>query len=399
MVQNSILYAPVSTTGGPVVGTPRKPYGGAAGPQPAPSGAAAGTLDTIGKFAPPPSLDRVSLRFALQAGARELLPAQGVASCLRRPVPGVPGVSVLYSNEHHCAHLGGLILCKSVWMCPVCSAKVSERRREDLTAGVAAWGGSLSLVTLTIQHKQSDTLPALLAVLLGGSRALRSSSPWQRIRARASFVGAVTALEVTDGAHGYHPHLHLLCFHDVPPGAAGDVIGRFEKDIRARWVSVVGRLGGFASELAIDVRSATAEVAAYVAKFQREPRWTVAHELAKAGSKNARGSGRSLAALLRDYVFSDDVAAGGRWRDAVLALKGSNQIRWSPGLRELLLPGTIEQSDEELAEEQDDTATLLALLSLAEWRAVVGNDARAELLAVASSGDADAVLAFVARLM
>jgi broad specificity phosphatase PhoE len=140
-------------------------------------------------------------------------------------------------------------------------------------------------------------------------------------------------------------------------------------------------------------------VAAYVAKFQREPRWTVAHELTKAGSKNARRSGRSLAALLRDYVFSDDKLAGFRWRSAVVALKGANQIRWSPGLRELLLPGTVEKTDEQLAEEQDDTAILLALLSLAEWRAVVGNDARAELLAVASSGDADAVRSFVAKLV
>ncbi len=357
------------------------------------------TLDTIGKFVSLDALDRVALRFALQAGARDLLPSAAVASCLRRPIPGVLGVSVLYSKEYGCAHLGGLILCKSVWMCPVCGAKVSERRREDLSAGVAAWGGSLSLVTLTLQHKLSDPLSALLPVLLGSARALRQGAGWKSIATRASLVGTVRALEVTDGPHGYHPHLHLLCFHDCPTGAAGDVVRRFEQGIQARWVAVVGRLGGVASKLAIDVRSATAEVAAYVAKFQREPRWTVAHELAKSGSKNARGSGRSLAALLRDYVFSGDVLAGDRWRSAVLALKGANQIRWSAGLRELLLPGTVEKTDEELAEEQDDTAVLLALLSLAEWRAVVANDARAELLAVATFNRIECVREFIAKLL
>jgi hypothetical protein len=157
------------------------------------------------------------------------------------------------------------------------------------------------------------------------------------------------------------------------------------------------RLGGFASRVAIDVRSASGEVASYIAKFGRDPKWTVAHELAKASSKNARGSGRSLLELLRDYVLFGDTEAGERWRGAVLALKGCNQLRFSPGLRGLL-GLKKEKTDVELAEEQDDTAELLALLSLHEWRLVVANDARGELLTVARSGDAAAVASFLALL-
>ncbi len=356
------------------------------------------TLDTIAKFASDSSSDdRVIQRFALQAGARSLLPDERVSSCLRRPIPGVAGVSVLYSREHNCAHLGGLLVCGLVWLCSVCGAKISERRRLELSVGVAAWSGSLSLVTLTLQHKKTDALSALLPVLLGSSRALRSGAGWQAIRARCGFVGAVTALEVTDGANGYHPHLHLLCFHDRPSRGSGDVLGRFEQDIRDRWMACLPRLGGFASRVAIDVRSASGEVASYIAKFGRDPKWTVAHELAKASSKNARGSGRSLLELLRDYVLFGDTEAGERWRGAVLALKGCNQLRFSPGLRGLL-GLKKEKTDVELAEEQDDTAELLALLSLHEWRLVVANDARGELLTVARSGDAAAVASFLALL-
>jgi hypothetical protein len=43
-------------------------------------------------------------------------------------------------------------------------------------------------------------------------------------------------------------------------------------------------------------------------------------------------------------------------------------------------------------------AVLLATLSLREWRAVLANDARGELLAVAGSGDRDLVRSFVLGL-
>jgi hypothetical protein len=284
-------------------------------------------------------------------------------------------------------------------MCACCGAKVSERRREDLTAGVDAWPGQKVLVTLTLQHDRSDSFAVLLEALLTTCRAMRSGAPWQRIRKRAGYVGSVTSLEVTHGAHGWHPHLHVLFFLDVAPGAAGDVVDTFRRDLQQRWIAILAKLGRYASHLAIDVRHADKEVAAYVAKFGREPKWTVAHELAKSASKNARGAGRSLAELLRDYALVGDVEAGNLWREAVLHLKGSNQHRWSPGLRARLLPGTVEKTDEELAEEQDDTAILLALLSLHQWRAIVANDARGELLAVARTGDAAAVAAFVAGLV
>lgn len=34
---------------------------------------------------------------------------------------------------------------------------------------------------------------------------------------RWGIVGNIRAIEITDGlAHGWHPHVHVLCFHDEP---------------------------------------------------------------------------------------------------------------------------------------------------------------------------------------
>jgi len=97
--------------------------------------------------------------------------------------------------------------------------------------------------------------------------------------------------------------------------------------------------------------------------------------------------------LLSDY-FNGDVDAGRLWLQYALNFKGQHQLYWSRGLR-ALLGLEPEKSDEELAIEQEEIAVILASLSIGVWRVVVGNDARAELLQVASTGDKEQVFAFL----
>jgi hypothetical protein len=309
-------------------------------------------------------------------------------------------------------------------MCPVCSAKVSERRAEDLTKGTRTWrerGGLLFLVTLTLKHSASDPLlissrtdyipwapgkhkkiPAkgLLGDLMEASYLLRTGGWWTRFQQRYGLGkdkagnvqgGTVRSLEVTDGAHGWHPHLHVLFFV-----AAGADVAAFTSELRDRWLEVTEKVGRYASPTwGVDVRSANEEIAAYLAKFGKEQFWTVARELAKSSSKNAYGSGRSMNELLEAFVVAGDRRAGARWREYARAFKGRNQHVYSPGLR--LLLGLVEQekTDEEVAAEAVEDAVVLALLTVEQWRVVVGNDARGELCDVASSGDPVLVRSFL----
>jgi len=217
------------------------------------------------------------------------------------------------------------------------------------------------------------------------SRAGRDFWSYHRI------VGSIRALELTHGVNGWHPHLHVLFF------LGDDVkIIPFEQDLKSLWSSALSRSGKYASwSHGVDVRFTDAHVAEYVAKYGKEPNWTVAHEVAKAPAKMGRDS-RSPLQLLSDYA-DGDLPAGELWREYAATLKGRKQLFWSPGLRELL-GLVVEQTDEEIAKSQDEIAVLLAQLNRDQWRAVVANDARGELLEAATGGDGAAVLAFLRRL-
>jgi hypothetical protein len=334
-------------------------------------------------------------RFWLQSYARDLFKKERVAICLRRPVPG-RSIDVLYSPAARAGHYGGLQVCASVWLCPVCASKVSERRRVELGAGVESWLArpgrpACVLVTLTLQHDKGQNLGSVLALVKRAYGLLRGGKWWVAFVKEAGIAGSVRSLEVTHGSNGWHPHMHVLFFLEGPPPVG------FADTLKRRWMQCVASDGGFASyDHGCDVRLTDMEVADYVAKYGREPAWTVSHEVTKAPSKVARAGGRTAFQLLADYAGGDE-RAGTLFLLYGCSFKGQRQLYWSKGLRALL--GLVEEvSDEELAAAQDEMAVVLASLSAAQWRAVLGNDARADLLLVASTGDAGAVRAFLADL-
>jgi hypothetical protein len=77
------------------------------------------------------------LRWALQAEARYILPNERVAECLRVINPMAIGVQMMHSPEHQVAHYKSLIVCGSVWMCPLCAAKISESRQEEVERAIS----------------------------------------------------------------------------------------------------------------------------------------------------------------------------------------------------------------------------------------------------------------------
>ncbi len=375
--------------------------------------AAPAALGTIARFASAYGSGRKTVpiaprvrRFMVQSGARDLVPDERVAVCLRRVIPvrfgsdgrplvdRPPGVAVLYSPAQKAAHFGGLQVCGSVWMCAVCAARISEVRRLELAEAIKAWGGQIVLATFTLQHKASDALVSLLDGLQDAMRKMRSGRAWMSFQERYGMVGSIRALEITDGVNGFHPHQHVLFFV-----AGGIDLEVFTTELRDRWGASVAKVGRYASpQWGLDVQAADAKIADYVAKYGREPKWTMAHELAKAVSKRGRRDGLTMMDLLESYVVLGDVAAGQRWREYAITFKGRKQLVYSKGLRALLGLVVEVKTDEEIVEEVVEDAVILAELDLAAWRIVLANDARAELLDVASSGDPALVLSFLSSL-
>jgi hypothetical protein len=342
-------------------------------------------------------------RWALQSAARELVPDQRVAWCLRRlgfnpeTRKQYPDVWVMFAERMKRAHYKHLFVCGSVWMCPLCAAKISERRRVELSQALGNSDFSFGLMSLTLQHSQGDTLKESLDALLGARHRLKSGRAWQNFIRDFGIVGTISALESTYGVNGHHPHSHNLLVSRVPLDAAA--VHAF---IFPRWAGGLSEHGRSAtSDRGVDVRTAKSDVADYVAKWGHEPRnfkcpskWTVEHELTKSVSKMSRGDqGFTPLDLLQAFNVGDD-RAGQVWQEYASTFKGRHQLQWSRGLRELLGLGRIE-SDLEIAARADEPAALLAALTRAQWNVILGNDARGEVLEIASSGDVEQLQKFL----
>lgn len=341
------------------------------------------------------AVDPLHTRYALQSASRELLPREKVATCGRKMIPGGTnsvGLMVTTPEEGKSrASFSGLQCCGSSWLCPVCAAKVSERRRVELSGAVTSWHKQSSLhrvllVTFTLQHNASEPLADVLSGLKLARAAIVSGRWAQQFKAAHGIAGMVRSLEITHGLNGWHPHLHVLYFVEK----AVDIIG-FERELSASWRNALANHGRYATYSAgVNVKFSDSELSEYIAKHGREPKkWTVSHEVAKAGSKLARSGGRSPWQILYDYVHGESKVQ--RLRDARLFItyathfKGERSLTWSRGLRALLALGA-ELTDEEIAAKPEEGAYLLASLGPLAWARVLASDARADVLLATGKG-------------
>lgn len=334
---------------------------------------------------------RLALRYQLQNAARALLPGWRLESCGRQIAPGRAGVDVLFDPEHGAAHFGGLMACGSVWVCPVCAARIMERRRLEL-AGALADHPELTpvMVTVTLQHDRGDALGDLMGALKDGLRFVRAGRGWQDLAQRLGLVGSVTATEITHGnASGWHPHLHVLLLFTSAPSEAD--IAAVQAFVADKFGAYLARVGRWSSPIyGVQAQRADAGAGSYLAK------WGAPEELTKANAKTGKAGGLSPWGLLLAYSGGNE-HAGALFLDYADATKGRRVLSYSKGLR-ALLGLESEQTDAEIAAaESAPGAVILASLTPYQWRRVLANDARAELLTVASAGDVAALWAWLAQ--
>jgi hypothetical protein len=276
--------------------------------------------------------------------------------------------------------------CNSIWHCPVCAAKITERRRIELTKALANTRLTPVLITYTFQHHMGMNLDAILSAMLEAFRAFKSGRAFQGISYSFKWAGSVRALEVTHGENGWHPHMHELVFLETQLDAIEEA--RLWQILSERWQAVLSRQGLTATKtVGLDIRTGDKAVGEYVTKGSK---WGLEHEVTKSAVKNARRGGRSPFALLLDYGKGDQ-QSGFLFMQYAKAFKGRNQLFWSKGLRALMGLG-VELSDDELAaDEISELDVLLARLSLDEWKAIYYSDQRAALLDIAASGKPEVI--------
>jgi hypothetical protein len=352
-----------------------------------------GVLTSVSKDDKENKVSPVLKRFALQSVARVLLPKFRVAKCLRVGALGAGGVDLLYSEEVKRAHFAHLQTCGMPWVCPVCAAKISERRRVDLAAGVEYWrgeGGGVFMVTFTLQHGRGDELKKLLRDMNQAYREIKSGRSWQAFISSYGVVGNVSATEITYGQEtGFHPHKHVLFFSRRVLTPLEIVQAQIY--ISGRWSARLDKNDRYASfGVGVKVQAGWSAVSDYVAK------WGVTEEITKANTKAGRVSGDRYSPFqLLELYGSEGISwAAMAFIDYAKSTKGLQQLRYTKGLRDLLGLG-VDLSDDEIIAIEDKKARLLITFVWRVWGQILRRDIRGQLLEVASTGSLDYVLLFL----
>ena len=346
-------------------------------------------------------------RFMLQRAAQGLLPGQRVAHCQRSTMSSA-GVTVFRSAEG--ASYGNLSTCGSVWHCPVCSAKITESRRQELQGAINTWakkGGEVYLMSLTFPHLDHQGLEANLKLFSDALKKFKNCRAYKNSMKAVGAPGSIRALEVTHGANGWHPHTHDLVFAEA---------GQLEKlrELQMVWIEMLIKVGIADRSQTNDMMRAAFDVqngdyaAEYVAKFGHEATeaskiitentWGASHEMTKAHAKiGKRLGGRTPFTLLADYI-KGDVESGELFQEFGMHFKGKRQLFWSPKLRASLRLGDVERTDEEIAAEPLPDREFVTVLAHDEWKLVLSRNARFEVLRVAQDEGAEGVARLLEEL-
>ena len=310
-------------------------------------------------------------RYAMQSVAKDLLPNERVKICLRNIVAN--DVEVRNHLKTNKAFYSGLMICGSVWICPVCAAKISEKRKNELFKATTVHKqaqGHLAMLTLTIRHKHSDALETLLEAFNEATKNMMTRKQYHEIRQEMGIVGRVKALEVTHGRNGWHPHAHIVIFYENETN-----LKQMQKRMYKLWNAACKKFGLSTTEsYGIDLQGAE-HVQAYLSKHGS---WSIEQEMTKSHIKRGRESNMTPFDLLRDVLENDDDYSKALFREYASAFKGKRQLHWSRGLKDYF--GVTDKTDEELAKEKVEQADLLGLLTSDQWRKVIRSEQRAQLL-------------------
>lgn len=381
------------------------------------AGAALGTIAI--NASPPPTFDNprdlaVITRFKRQSVARKLLNGvrpnaeswgYRVTNCLRSVIPGKHTVEVHHNPAAQSAHFKHLRTCDSVWTCPVCAVKITEKRRQQvmmLQARAHELGYVPIMITYTMRHNRGERLADLLTAFDAARRErFKAGKGWQTIAQRCGWLGSIRALEVTYGDHGWHVHAHELAF--IQPITAG-ALEKLGNDLKTRWIASLTAVGADATLAhGLDVRAGDEAVYEYIAKFGREPKditWSLAAEVTKTPTKTAR-KGSVAPFQLLDLAADGDSSAGDLFREYAAAFHNQRQLHTTPNLFKRL--GIDKDEFDRLLDDMrpDAESIILAELSLFTWRQLLTlpRDVRGELLAVARRGDKAAFEAYLRYIL
>lgn len=333
-------------------------------------------------------------RMKLLNYARDLFTDKRVHKCLRMPISSY--VNINKSQTYKSAYFSNLVICGSIWLCPICQAKISERRRWDLMAAEKRWreeGGHTALATFTMGHKTSNHLLELRQKFSDAMSRLTSDRWWLHFKDYYGLYGTVKANEITYSfKNGWHFHAHALWFLDRKID-----IAKVNQKMRERWLYCLKFVNHYGTlERCFDLRWSDDSIPTYIVKenlydfvdiddesqLYKTSGWTAVHEVTKTSSKAFQQEGKNSGKLKnrkKSYSYWQllhySVNAVGAKRQATfrnlckeyaLSTYKLHQLQYSRGLKKKF--GINQESDEDLAKKGMDMSTvLIAQLTRPQW--------------------------------
>lgn len=319
-------------------------------------------------------------------------------NCGAVPVGDQVEIRIKDGSAYYC----GLETCGSVWLCPVCSAKIHHRRADELREALTAWdthGHAASLVTITVPHDLDDPLSKLVDAERAAWKRVTQGAAWQRLKNRLGIAGHIIALEFTWGdENGWHPHYHVLLLHDQELDA--NAIAALHTHIHSRLAAAcryhILRQPDQLHAVRIDPNVSATAVGAYVAKGGT---WTPAEEMTRGDLKTGSTGSRTPFQILADYYQTGDTQDRNLWHEYSRVTRGLAAVRWSRGLRQTMLgpDSERERSDHELAADCAN-GERVAVFPLVAWYRIRLGGLDHAVLAAAESGGPDAAKELVEKL-
>jgi hypothetical protein len=334
-------------------------------------------LGISGKSINRPATKRNFEKYRLQRRAASILHNHSLSAaqqhrtcwCHRGVANPSENVGIYRQKSGESARMHGVTTCKSVWACPVCSARICAVRQAELSDAMQAWigqGGYTWLMTLTFPHEFEDKLSEILPKFTKAKAYFKNCKTYKRILASmdkgGTRKGSVTSLEVTFGENGAHPHQHDLIF--AAPDTFGQVKengGKMESsailELKKAWCIALAKAGLCQRAQMSDVMAHGLDIrggqyaAEYIAKFGKDQKWGLSREVTMHAAKVGSDSKGAHPFQLLAWAENGDGQAAEQFREYVEAFEGKRMLSWSRGLKKALT-GTEETSDEEAAERE-----------------------------------------------
>lgn len=330
-----------------------------------------------------------SFRYELREKLRRITSIESVKRC--GAVAIGQRVNLVFDGSR--AGYAALHTCSSVWACPVCSAKISAKRKVEVERVISAatrQNKFVSMLTLTQRHHQGQKLADLWDGLSYAWSKVTSGRRWQEFKNQLGLTGFIRAVEVTHGEKGWHVHTHVLIISEKDPTVtpvfwqrkqgrrktpypaeiympADFIAQRWANALATRGIDFIKDKGGLDWQTAKPGDEKT--LGQYVAKLGVKavnPIDGISKEVTLGGFKKARKGNRTPFQILEDvfaYGLEEDRKLWIIWEKVS---RGRRALNWSQGLRDWAGLGA-EKTDEELAAEETSSTTV-ALFKNEDWK-------------------------------